>query len=127
MLSAVLVHPSMSEAHIVMCDTQNKVHSYLAHHLVCSCTGGNESLRRLLSPVFTIFVSAATPEYNLCYLYSPLIMHSYFVRVIFDCLHYLDFSRAGLCMQLPCEKLRVVDHKIKAVTKTWNGTGRNAP
>ena len=33
MLSAVLVHSSMSEAHIVMCDSQNKVHSYLAHPL----------------------------------------------------------------------------------------------
>ena len=33
LLSAVLVHSSMSEAHIVMCNNLNKVHSYLAHPL----------------------------------------------------------------------------------------------
>ena len=33
LLSAVLVHSSMSEAHIVMFGSQNKAHSYLTHPL----------------------------------------------------------------------------------------------
>ena len=61
LLSAVLVHSSMSGAHIAMFDSQNKVHSYLAHS-VCSCTGGNDCLLQLRPPVFAIV--AAAPEYN---------------------------------------------------------------
>ena len=44
LLSAVLVHSSMPEAYIAMCNSLNKVHSYLAHPLFAPVQVGMRAL-----------------------------------------------------------------------------------
>ena len=51
----------MYEVHIVMCDSQNKVHSYLAHPLFAPV---QVEMRASCNFLFAIFMSAAAPEYN---------------------------------------------------------------
>ena len=95
LLSAMLVHSSMSEAHIAMCNSLNKVHSYLAHPLVAPVQVGMRAsgdFFRQYSPSLHRLLLLKPPEYNhiffvICIVFK--IMHNYFVHVIIDLLTLL--------------------------------------
>ena len=98
LLSAMLVHSSMSEAHIAMCNSLNKVHSYLAHPLVAPVQVGMRASGDFFhqySPSLYRLLLLKPPEYNhtffvICILFKSCIIILFMLLLI--CLHYLDFS-----------------------------------
>ena len=100
LLSAVLVHSSMPEAHIAMCNNLNKVHSYLAHPSFAPVQVGmrpSGDFFRQYSPSLYRLLLLKPPEYSLLFVYSLNYAVLLFMLLLI-CSHYLDFSRAGLCM-----------------------------
>ena len=72
LLSAVLVHSSMPEAYIAMCNSLNKVHSYLAHPLFAPVQVGMRAgnFFRQYSPSLYRLLLLKPPEYSLLFVHS---------------------------------------------------------
>ena len=91
----------MPEAHIAMCNSLNKVHSYLAHPLFAPVEVGMRALATSSTSIHHLCIACCSWSLlsTLCYLYtlSKLCIIILFMLLLI-CLHYLDFSRAGICM-----------------------------
>ena len=86
LLSAMLVHSSMSEAHIAMSNSLNKVHSYLAHPLVAPVQVGMRASGDFFHQYSPSLYRLST-IFFICIVFK--IMHNYFVHVIIDLLTLL--------------------------------------
>ena len=73
LLSAVLVHSSMPEAHIAMCNSLNKVHSYFAHPLFAPVQvemRASSDFFRQYSPSLYRLLLLKPSDYSLLFVYS---------------------------------------------------------
>ena len=107
MLSAVLVHSSMSEAHIAMCNSLNKVHSYLAHPLFAPVQVGMRASSDFFcqySPSLHRLLLLKPPEYNHIFFVIFIVIKSCIIILLMLLLILLTLLEGldSACCKLTC-------------------------